>query len=46
MGAWKGWREGDIMDDFAQDMSDEDAQVQQGSRTDWSQWLQTTTASQ
>jgi DNA mismatch repair protein PMS2 len=46
MGAWKAWREGDIMDDFAQDMSDEDAQVQQGSRTDWSQWLQTTTASQ
>jgi DNA mismatch repair protein PMS2 len=46
MGAWKGWREGDSMDEFAQDTSDDDVPVQRGPRTDWSQWLQTTTASQ
>jgi DNA mismatch repair protein PMS2 len=46
MGTWKGWREGDIMDEFVQDTSDDDAPAPQGSRTDWSQWLQTTTASQ
>ncbi|KAF1823351.1 DNA mismatch repair protein MutL [Dissoconium aciculare CBS 342.82] len=42
MGAWQGWREGDDMDELAHD----DSESQRTARTDWSSWLQTTTASQ